>query len=124
MLALSGALDNISVVVRQTLVQLRTPESLRGRVQAVNFLFIGSSNQLGEFESGATAAAFGPVASVVVGGMLTLCVVLSVAKLWPELKELGHLEREARCLGPPCPKPGLGPGCGVLAGGPARHGQL
>jgi MFS family permease len=92
-LGLAGALDCISVVVRQTLVQICTPESLRGRVQSVNFLFIGSSNELGEFESGMTAALFGPVLSVVAGGAITLAVVLAAMKLWPELKNLGRLER-------------------------------
>jgi predicted MFS family arabinose efflux permease len=77
-LAVSGAADMVSVVVRQTLVQMETPDSMRGRVAAVNTLFIGASNQLGEFESGATAALMGPVASVVVGGLGTL----AVAALW------------------------------------------
>jgi MFS family permease len=77
-LAVSGAADMVSVVVRQTLVQMETPDSMRGRVAAVNTLFIGASNQLGEFESGATAALMGPVASVVVGGVGTL----AVAALW------------------------------------------
>jgi MFS family permease len=91
-LAVSGALDAISVVVRQTIVQLRTPQAMLGRVQAVNFLFIGSSNELGEFESGMTAAAFGPVGSVIGGGLLTLLVVLAASRIWPELKNLGKLE--------------------------------
>jgi MFS family permease len=90
-LAASGALDNISVVVRQTLVQIHTPEELRGRVQAVNFLFIGSSNELGEFESGVTAAALGAVSSVVVGGLAVLGVVGLVAWKWPQLRELKQL---------------------------------
>jgi len=77
-LAVSGAADMVSVVVRQTLVQLETPDTMRGRVAAVNMLFIGASNQLGEFESGATAALMGPVASVVVGG----CGTILVAALW------------------------------------------
>src|SRR5439155_948060 len=70
-LALSGGADMVSVVVRQTLVQLDTPDAMRGRVGAVNSMFIGASNQLGEFESGATAALMGPVGSVVVGGLAT-----------------------------------------------------
>src|SRR5206468_12757090 len=74
-LACSGAADMVSVVVRQTLVQLDTPDAMRGRVGAVNSMFIGASNQLGEFESGATAALMGPVGSVVVGGLATLLVV-------------------------------------------------
>ncbi len=80
-LAVTGAADMISVVIRQTLVQLETPDSMRGRVSAVNSLFIGGSNQLGEFESGATAAWLGPVGSVVLGGV----GVLIVAATWPWL---------------------------------------
>ena len=80
-LAVTGAADMISVVIRQTLVQLETPDAMRGRVSAVNSLFIGASNQLGEFESGATAALLGPVGSVVLGGV----GVLVVAALWPRL---------------------------------------
>jgi MFS family permease len=78
-LAVTGATDMVSVVIRQTLVQLETPDAMRGRVSAVNSLFIGASNQLGEFESGATAALLGPVGSVVLGGV----GVLLVAGLWP-----------------------------------------
>lgn len=91
MLLLIGALDNISVVVRHTLVQVRTPDAMRGRVSAVNGVFIDTSNELGGFESGATAALFGPVASVVLGGLATLFVVALVAHLWPELREMGSL---------------------------------
>ncbi len=80
-LAVTGAADMISVVIRQTLVQLETPDAMRGRVSAVSSLFIGASNQLGEFESGATAALLGPVGSVVLGGV----GVLVVAGLWPRL---------------------------------------
>ncbi|MEO6321973.1 MAG: MFS transporter, partial [Polaromonas sp.] len=77
-LAVSGGADMVSVVVRQTLVQIETPNDMRGRVSAVNSVFIGASNQLGEFESGATAALLGPVGSVVAGGIGTLLV----ASLW------------------------------------------
>ena len=84
-LGLSGVGDMISVVIRQSLVQLDTPDEMRGRVSAVNFIFIGASNQLGEFESGLTAAWFGPVASVVIGGLGTLAVVALWMKLFPEL---------------------------------------
>jgi len=80
-LAVTGAADMVSVVIRQTLVQLETPDAMRGRVSAVNSLFIGGSNQLGEFESGATAAWLGPVGSVVLGGV----GVLLVAAAWPRL---------------------------------------
>jgi MFS family permease len=92
MLAATGALDNISVVVRFTLVQLLTPDSMRGRVSAVNAIFIVSSNELGAFESGLTAQLFGPVASVVGGGIGTLVVVAAVTAIWPELLRVGRLE--------------------------------
>jgi MFS family permease len=84
-LALSGGADTVSVVVRQTLVQLDTPDDMRGRVGAFNSMFIGASNQLGEFESGATAAAFGPVGSVVLGGVATLAVVATWWRVFPSL---------------------------------------
>lgn len=81
----SGAADMVSVVIRQSLVQLDTPNEMRGRVSAVNSVFIGASNQLGEFESGATAALLGPVGSVLLGGVGTLAVVALWMKLFPEL---------------------------------------
>jgi MFS family permease len=84
-LALSGAADMVSVVVRQTLVQSQTPDEMRGRVGAVSSMFIGASNQLGEFESGATARFLGPVGSVVLGGLGTLCVVALWWKAFPQL---------------------------------------
>jgi len=84
-LAISGAADMVSVVVRQTLVQAQTPDEMRGRVGAVSSMFIGASNQLGEFESGATAGLFGPVGSVVVGGVGTLAIVALWWKLFPQL---------------------------------------
>ncbi|MCX5662388.1 MAG: MFS transporter [Planctomycetota bacterium] len=90
-LALTGAFDNISVVVRHTLVQVLTPDAMRGRVSAVNSVFIGSSNELGALESGLTAASFGPVWSVVGGGIGTVAVVLVVAAIWPEIRRLGSL---------------------------------
>jgi MFS family permease len=91
MLALAGALDNISVVVRHTLVQVLTPDAMRGRVSAVNSIFISSSNELGAFESGITAEWFGPVISVVGGGIGTIVVVLGVMALWPQVMRLGQL---------------------------------
>ena len=93
-LALSGAVDMISVVIRQTLVQLETPDEMRGRVSAINSVFIGASNQLGEFESGATAAWLGPVGSVVAGGVGTMLVVLAWIKLFPDLAGRDRLERD------------------------------
>jgi hypothetical protein len=92
MLALTGALDNVSVVVRSTLVQVLTPDAMRGRVSAVNAIFIGSSNQLGAFESGITAAWFGPVGSVVGGGVATMAVVAAVLWMWPDLLRIGPLQ--------------------------------
>jgi len=85
MLAIAGAADNISVVTRLTLMQFETPDDMRGRVAAVNGVFIGASNELGEFESGATAALLGPVGAVVVGGLGTVVVALAWLKLFPEL---------------------------------------
>jgi MFS family permease len=87
-----GAVDNISVVVRHTLVQLLTPDEKRGRVSAVNSLFIGTSNELGGFESGTVAHWFGPVFSVVSGGVGTILVVIVVALLWPEIRKFGRLD--------------------------------
>lgn len=84
-LAISGGADMVSVVVRQTLVQLETPNEMRGRVSAVNSVFIGASNQLGEFESGATAALMGPLGSVVAGGVGTLLVAALWFKWFPAL---------------------------------------
>ena len=84
-LAVTGAADNISVVTRLTLMQLETPDEMRGRVAAVNGVFIGASNELGEFESGLTAALWGPVASVVVGGVGTVLIAVSWLKLVPAL---------------------------------------
>jgi MFS family permease len=84
-LAVSGAADMVSVVVRLTLAQLETPDAMRGRVGAINSVFIGASNQLGEFESGATAALLGPVGSVVAGGLGTLLIAAAWFKGFPEL---------------------------------------
>ena len=93
LLAVSGAADMVSVVVRSTLVQLETPDAMRGRVSAVNSVFIGASNQLGEFESGATAAWLGPVGSVVLGGAATLCIVALWVRLFPTLWQRERLDR-------------------------------
>ncbi|MFZ5830273.1 MAG: MFS transporter [Planctomycetota bacterium] len=86
-----GALDNISVVIRHTLVQLLTPDAMRGRVSAVNTVFIVASNDIGGLESGVTAKLFGPVASVVIGGVGAIGVVIAAALKWPELRRLGAL---------------------------------
>ena len=100
MMIAAGAFDMVSVVIRQTLVQVRTPDVMRGRVSAVNSLFIDTSNELGGFESGATAAWFGPVWSVVGGGIATLLVVGAVARWWPELRDLTTLDAPSS---PPAP---------------------
>ncbi len=92
MLFACGATDNISVVVRHTLVQLLTPDEKRGRVSAVNSLFIGTSNELGGFESGFVANWMGPVFSVVSGGVGTILIVLAIAWRWPEIRRFGKLE--------------------------------
>ena len=91
-LALSGASDMVNVVVRQTLVQLETPDAMRGRVSAVNSIFIGASNQLGEFESGVTAAWWGAVASVAVGGVAVLAVAALWWKWFPELARRDRMQ--------------------------------
>lgn len=87
-LFLTGAFDNVSVVIRHTILQLSTPDEMRGRVSAVNGIFIGSSNEIGAFESGASARAFGLKPSIIMGGILTLLVVAITAKLSPELRKL------------------------------------
>jgi MFS family permease len=86
-----GALDNISVVVRHTLVQVLTPDAMRGRVSAVNNVSIGCSNELGGFRAGAVAQVIGPVASVVAGGIGTIVVVVLVALKWPQVRKYGSL---------------------------------
>lgn len=86
-LAVLGASDMVSVVVRSSLVQLETPDEMRGRVSAVNSVFIGTSNQLGEFESGVTAAWFGAAPAVVLGGVCTLLVVAAWMRLFPALRD-------------------------------------
>jgi len=101
-LCVCGAVDNVSVVVRHTLVQLLAPDETRGRVSAVNSLFIGTSNELGGFESGAVAHWFGPamgnaiatgaLISVVSGGVGTILVVMAVALFWPEIRRYGRLD--------------------------------
>jgi MFS family permease len=102
MLFICGAVDNISVVVRHTLVQLLTPDEKRGRVSAVNNLFIGTSNEMGEFESGMVAYLFGPfigntvaagtIISVVGGGFGTIAVVIGIALLFPQIRKYGRLD--------------------------------
>jgi MFS family permease len=90
-LLIVGAADTVSVVVRSSLVQLLTPDAMRGRVNAVNSLFIGTSNQFGEFESGMMAAVLGPVATGIVGGLGTIAVVLLWTRLFPDLVKVKTL---------------------------------
>jgi MFS family permease len=92
MLFLLGSLDNISVVIRSTLILTRTPDEMRGRTSAVNGIFISASNQLGGFESGLTASIFGPILAVVGGGIGTILVVLIVARIWPEMRHMKTLD--------------------------------
>src|SRR5205085_11742236 len=94
MLFLLGGLDNISVVIRSTLLLTRTPDALRGRIAAVNTLFIGASNELGGFESGLVAQFFGPIVAVAGGGVGTILVVLCIALLWPQMRRLGSINQE------------------------------
>lgn len=96
-LAVTGALDNVSVVIRSALMLTRTPDGMRGRTWAVNAIFISASNELGGFESGLAATLFGPTLSVVLGGIGTILVVLFVARVWPEMRNL-------KTLGPVAPE--------------------
>jgi hypothetical protein len=88
----SGVFDNVSVVIRSTLLQTRTPEHLLGRVSAVNQVFIGSSNEIGAFESGLAARLLGVVPSVLFGGCMTLLVVATIAWRAPQLRRLRHVD--------------------------------
>jgi MFS family permease len=91
MMFLLGVTDNVSVIVRHTLVQVLTPDAMRGRVSAINGMFISMSNELGEVESGVVAEYFGPVFAVVSGGVGTLVVVIAAAVFWPQLRRYGRL---------------------------------
>jgi MFS family permease len=88
MLMLSGMFDNISVIIRATAMQLLTPDEMRGRVASVNSIFIGSSNEIGSFESGVAAKIMGLIPSVIFGGAMTLVVVAATAKWAPKLRSL------------------------------------
>ncbi len=94
-----GAMDNVSVVVRHTLVQVLTPDEMRGRVSAVNSLFIGASNEFGEFESGLAAHWFGPVLAAVSGGVGTILVVVATALIWPQLRRIDRLDATTETAG-------------------------
>ncbi len=99
MLFLTGAFDNISVVIRQTMLQLLTPDEMRGRVSAVNGMFINASNEIGRFESGMVAGLFGPIFSAVSGGIGCLLVVATVAYGSPELRRYGALKEDSGSQG-------------------------
>lgn len=92
MLVLTGVFDNLNVVIRQTLMQYITPDEMRGRVMAVNFIFIGSSNELGALESGVAARFLGPATAIILGGVGAIAVTLGVARLAPGLRNLGRLQ--------------------------------
>ena len=109
-LTITGAADMVSVVVRQTLVQLETPDAMRGRVSAVNSVFIGASNQLGEFESGATAALFGPVGAVVAGGIGTIAVALLWFRVFPALAQRDEMWKSRAATDAPGATPHQGTG--------------
>ena len=108
-LAASGAADMVSVVIRQSMVQLATPDAMRGGVSTVNSVFVGASNQLGEFESRPTAALFGPVASVTWGGVGTGLVVLAWLGLFPALARHDRLVRDPATDAPDSPQNGSKP---------------
>lgn len=93
-LLMVGATDMVSVIVRSTMVQLATPDEMRGRVSAVNMIFIGASNEFGQFESGITAQWFGTVPAVILGGLGTLGVVALWSWLFPELRKVDQLTVE------------------------------
>lgn len=93
-LVMVGACDMVSVIVRHTLVQIATPDEMRGRVSAVNMLFVGASNEVGQFESGVTAEWFGTVPAVVIGGVGTILIVAAWAWLFPALRQVDELEKQ------------------------------
>jgi hypothetical protein len=94
LLAVLGCADMVSIVIRQTVVQLRTPDAMRGRVSAVNSLFVGTSNQLGDFRAGVSASLFGTVPAVLIGGIGTLIVVAVCVKVFPQLYNVDKLDEE------------------------------
>jgi hypothetical protein len=92
MLAVSGAVDMVSVYVRQNVIQLGTPDQMRGRVSAVNSIFIGASNELGQFRAGVMGVAFGPMGAVLIGGVATVVVTLLWMKFFPALRDINRPE--------------------------------
>jgi MFS family permease len=106
MLFLIGASDSVSVIVRHTMIQLSTPDEMRGRVSAVNTVFIGASNEVGQFESGITAQWFGTVPAVIIGGMGTMLIVLAWSALFPKLRKMDKLLPDAPAANLPQNPPG------------------
>jgi hypothetical protein len=96
MLLMVGAFDMVSVIIRNTLVQMATPDQMRGRVTAVELIFISASNELGEFESGLTAHWFGTVPAVILGGVASLLVTLLWAYAFPELRKADRFSPSPR----------------------------
>jgi predicted MFS family arabinose efflux permease len=96
-LFLSGIVDGVSVVIRNTILQIHTPDNMRGRVSSVNSIFVGSSNELGAFESGATAKLMGVVNAVVFGGIMTLVTVTTTAIALPNFRKL-DLQKDVDAL--------------------------
>jgi MFS family permease len=94
-LMLVGGCDTVSVIIRHTMIQLGTPDEMRGRVSAVNMIFIGASNEVGQFESGITAQWFGTVPAVILGGVGTIAIVAIWARLFPELRQVNEMPRQA-----------------------------
>ena len=94
-LVLLGACDTVSVIVRHTMVQIATPDEMRGRVSAVNMVFIGASNEVGQFESGLTAQWFGTVPAVIIGGIGTIAIVAAWAWLFPALRRVDEIPTSA-----------------------------
>jgi hypothetical protein len=101
---LLGACDMVSVIIRHTVVQLGTPDAMRGRVSSVNMVFIGASNEVGQFESGITAEWFGTVPAVVLGGIGTLLVVLTWAWMFPALRNVDRLPGSSSDSGDATPR--------------------
>jgi sugar phosphate permease len=96
MLFLTAVFDSVSVIVHHTLIQRLTPDEMRGRISAVNNIFIGSSNEFGAVESGLTAALFGLIVSVVARGLGTSLLVIGVATIWPQTRKIGTLDKSIR----------------------------
>ena len=122
LLVVSGAADMLSVTVRHTLIQVATPDAMRGRVSSVSMVFINSSNELGEFESGVTAHWWGTAPAIVVGGIGTCVVVVLWTFLFPALRQADRFERAATATPgkPPDPSPPAAPRAGEAASSPAR----